>query len=178
MRWLLLLAVGCGGAVSPDDMMPQAGFGQPALEVTINGAHAGPSAPDSTSGVTLDDVRDSFGRVTQSSLRLVASSAATGASCSLAIDRFGDDVAPFGAGQYQLSGGSGTSTPPGTAATVSPPTAATVLGSVACNGDECATVGVNFSHLDADYVEGFFSGTLGGADVVCSFYLPTLRFQP
>jgi hypothetical protein len=143
--------------------------------------HAGPAAPDATSGAVLSDTRDgTTGRLTQSTLQISASAA--GAGCQLQVIRYGDGVTPIGVGSFTVTTASGAATDPSTVSPVAAPTVFTSQGSWQCAG-ACGAL-LQLSHLDADHVEGFFSGTLqsasGGssADVVCSFYLPTRSFTP
>src|SRR5436305_1118358 len=80
------------------------GYGSPTLELTVNGIHLGPSAADAASGASFVTQRDqTTGTPQQSTLSISVSSAATGASCSLDFVRYGDDVAPFHTGGYQVS---------------------------------------------------------------------------
>src|SRR3954453_21130573 len=138
-----ICAAGCGGlfgdggttgGTTGGGTTGSGGFGMPALEVTVNGAHSGPAAPDANSFVDLVNQYDSTGNLTRSSLQIVASSSAANASCSLAADRYGDFVPSFGAGQYQLSGSGVSGTPDGTAAPAGAPAAATSLGVFSCTG--------------------------------------------
>jgi hypothetical protein len=181
MRWaalfFLLLASACGGAAD-DTSNQQSGYGTPTLEVTVNGAHSGPAAPDSVSYVDLVNQYDQFGSLTRSTLTVVASSTAAMASCQLSADRYGEFVTSFGVGQWSLSGAGSGGTDDGTAEAIGAPTVATSAGNFACTGSNCAAVTISLSYIDASHAEGFMSGTMSGADVVCSFYLPTRTFSP
>src|SRR5690242_14717929 len=174
MRWLavLLVGIGCGGAAPDDTTNQQNGFGTPTVEVTVNGAHLGPAAPDSTSFVDLVNQYDQFGSLTRSTLNIFASSPAAMATCNLSADRYGEFVTSFGVGQWSLSGAGTGGTDDGTAEAIGSPTVSTTSGSFSCAGSNCAAVDVSLSYIDAGHAEGFFSGTMSGADVVCSFYLP------
>ena len=155
------------------------GFGMPTLEVTVNGAHSGPAAPDANSFVDLVNQYDSTtGALARSSLSIVVSSSGAGASCTLAADRFGQFVTSFGVGQYQLSASGLSDTPDGTATPTGAPAASTAQGVFTCNGSDCDGVGLSITWIDAVHTEGFFSGNLSGADVICAFYLPTRTFRP
>ena len=184
MRTLLLLfAAGCGGLFgnggdSDGGSQQASGFGTPTLEVTVGGVHSGPAAPDGNSFVDLVNQYDSTGSLSRSSLQIIASSTAANASCSLAADRYGEFVTSFGAGTYTLSGSGLNGTPDGTAAPSGAPAAATSQGVFTCTGSACNGVALSLSWIDANHAEGFFSGTLSGADVVCAFYLPTRTFRP
>jgi hypothetical protein len=182
---LLLVCAGCGGLFGDNGdggttggTTGAAGFGMPTLEVTVNGVHSGPAAPDGNSFVDLVNQYDTTGSLSRSSLQIVGSSSAANASCSLAADRYGDFVSSFGVGQYQLSGSGLNGTPDGTATPVGAPAAATSQGVFSCTGSACNGVGLSLTWIDANHAEGFFSGNLSGASVICSFYLPTRTFRP
>lgn len=154
------------------------GFGTPTLEVTVNGVHSGPAAPDGNSFVDLINQYDSLGTLTRSSLQIAGSSTAAGASCSMFVERYGNFVSSFGVGQYSLSGSGLGGTGDGEAVPQGSPSAATSAGVFSCTGSACGGVGLGLSWLDASHAEGFFSGNLSGADVVCAFYLPMRTFRP
>src|SRR5262245_7661259 len=120
---ILILLGGCGGLSPGSDDGGAAGFGMPTVEVTIGGAHAGPAAPDSSSGAWLSTGRDSAGRITQSTLQIVASSSAAGASCVLSVGRYGQDVLPIGIGAWELSSRTLSGSADGTVAPIGSPTA-------------------------------------------------------
>jgi hypothetical protein len=177
----VLLAAACGGAGGADGgPTGPTGFGTPTLEVTVNGVHSGPTAPDPTSSASLVDARDATtGRLQQSQFSLGASAQASGAACALTVQRYGDGVAPVDVGSWQITSGTGSASADGEVAPLGAPSVTTAQGSWQCNA--CGA-SLQLTHLDADHVEGFFSGTFdgagGAADVVCSFYLPTRTFSP
>jgi hypothetical protein len=152
-------------------------FGTPTLEVTVNGVHSGPATPDGNSFVDMINEYEN-GSLSRSSLQIFASSTAADASCSLAVDRFGQFVTGFGVGTWTLSAEGANGTAGGTAEPQGAPSAATRQGVFSCTGSDCDGVGLTLSWIDAGHAEGFFSGTLSGASVLCSFYLPTRTFQP
>jgi hypothetical protein len=181
-----VLLSGCGYFNSTDGdggTTPTAsGFGQPTLEVTVGGVHAGPVAPDGTAAASLIDVYDSTtGQLSQSSFQLSATGASVGAGCALNVQRYGA-VVPLGVGDWQLTGGAGTETGDGLAAPLGSPSVSTPSGIWQCSGDGCAGTVLTISVIDASHVEGYFSGTFtgpsGDADVVCSFYLPMSAYNP
>ena len=174
--WLAL--GGCGGTGTYSDDGGVTGYGMPALEVTIGGVHAGPAAPDASSGVWLRSTRDSMGRVTQSTLQLVASSTAAGASCALSVARTGMDVFPVGVGAWELSSRTLSGSADGTVAPIGSPTASSALGSFSCSGNACDGAVLHIAWINPVHAEGFFGGVLSGAEVVCSFYLPTREYSP
>jgi hypothetical protein len=177
---ILLLLAGCfpSGASSPSGPGgARYGFTGPTLELTINGLHFGPAAPDSSSSGQLVTTRDATtGRVTQSTLRVHASSAQSGAVCDLVADRFGDDIAPLGVGTYMVTPVQGTATPDGTVSPVAGESVSVPQGSWQCGACDGAVFGV--TALASDHVDGYLSGTLdntagaAAATVVCSFSVP------
>jgi hypothetical protein len=189
----LLTSAGCGwlgnpvDGGTPSDGGGAYGYGKPALQVTVGGMHFGPAIPDTGSGVDLTTVRDqNTGTASQTDLRITASSAATGASCALAFERFGDGVAPFHAGAgYQVSSeGTFGATPDGTVAVPGGLSVSVPGGTFQCSGTTCDGSVLLMTVLAADHVEGTWTGTLddtagrGSTSVVCSFYLPTRTFMP
>ena len=72
------------------------------LEVTVNGVHFGPKAPDPGSYVDVTTMRDAVtGRATGASLRLQAAIGTAG--CTLAFDRYGDGATlPGYSSRYSL----------------------------------------------------------------------------
>ena len=189
----LCLAAGLGGCIFPPagsdggggDAGTQYGFGKPTLEVTISGVHFGPSAPDPGSRADLVTNRDSFtGRASDTTLRVSASSSASGASCAIAVHRAGDDVAPLGPGGYQVVGGSLGATPDGAVAVVGGAAVAVPQGTWQCSGTQCGGGVLVITALDAAHAEGYLADTFASAAdgsyarVVCSFYVPTGTFAP
>jgi hypothetical protein len=181
---LLLLIAGCfpAGSSSSDGGRTY-GFGAPTLQVTINGLHFGPVAPDASAGAALSTTRDTtFGRVVDTTLTVNASAAATGASCVISARRFGDGVAPFAVGAYQLKGPTSGSTPDGTASPEGAELVTIPQGTWSCS--TCDAVMLGITAIDANHLEGYLLGTLDNgqsgtnADASCSFYLPMRSYQP
>lgn len=161
------------------------GYGRPTLELTINGVHFGPSAPDSSSGASYVVTRDSrTGRVTGSTFRVVASSSATGATCELTAQRTGDGIAPIGVGSYSVASSSLGPTRDGTVAPIAGEAVAVPQGAWQCTGSRCDGAVFSLIGLDARHAEGFFAGVMQNtrgapdAQVVCSFHVPMAAFQP
>jgi hypothetical protein len=176
-------AAGDGGTSSTPS---QYGFGGPALEVTINGVHFGPAAPDPGSGVSLSTSRDGAGQIDQAILNINASSTAGGASIALGFQRYGTNIAGFTAGYgYTVAAGSGLNgSPDGTILTGGSETVAVADGTFQCTGSGCEGGALLLTVLQADHVEGSYSGNFddtqgrGTVPVVCSFWLPTLSYAP
>lgn len=185
MKQLLVATLFCGCGLFGGGTSSTSGgttgsssFGTPTLELTVNGVHAGPAAPDANSYVDLVNEYDANGTLTRSTLQIFASAPAADASCSVAAYRFGQFVTSFGVGSYTLSAEGVNSTDGATAAPEGAPSAATAQGVFSCTGSDCDGAGVSLSWIDSTHAEGFFTGTLSGADILCSFYLPTRTFQP
>lgn len=187
----LVFGTGCGifdlgGDGGTDGGTGQNGFGTPTLELTVDGTHFGPAAPDLSSGAQLVTTRDSFtGRATDCTFRIVVSTTSLGDACNLAFDRQGaDGIDPIGVGGYQLSATTGTDTPDGTLAPIAGESIQIPQGSWFCAGDSCDGGALIISAMDTVHVEGYFSSTLqsntgaASAQVVCSFYLPWTVYQP
>ncbi len=180
-----LLLPGCGLFDSTTDggtTTSTGGFGQPALEVTVAGVHAGPVTPDSGSAASLVDIYDSTtGSLSQSSFQLSASATSIASACSINLERYGA-VAPLGLGTWQLADTIGSSSDDGVAAPLGSPTVSESGGSWQCAGDGCGDTALTISAIDSLHVEGYFSGTFANADgdaaVVCSFYLPMSAYNP
>lgn len=163
------------------------GYGEPTLEVTVNGLHFGPAAPDPTAAASLIDSLDSVGRVTLSSFRVQASASSAGTACGLSLQRsgssFGGAVQPIGVGSYLLSSGGGAGAS-GTLQPIEGEVVSTPQGTWSCSGAACNNSGFVLTHLDADHAEGYLSGTFASAtggsivQVVCSFYLPLSVYSP
>jgi hypothetical protein len=174
------------GASSGDGGAPQSyGFGKPTLELTVNGAHFGPAAPDPGSAASLVNMRDAAtGRVTESSFRMSASIGSLGAACSVAVQRTGDGVDPIAALNYLLASGTTGPTPDGNVAPIEGENASVPQGAWQCSGAACNGAGFVLSHVAADHVEGWLSAgeqsISGGApaQIVCSFYLPWSTYSP
>ena len=186
--WPLIgLALGCGCGLVPNNTSDGGGgmngYGRPTLLLTLNGVHVGPATPDPGSGAALATQRDGDGRVTQSTLRIAASSAASGAACQLAAFRSGADRASIGAGSYTLIA-SNSASADGVADPLDGEAVGVPQGAWRCTYGACNGAALAIQVLDATHIEGYFAGGLastnGGAVVsaVCSFYLPMLAYQP
>src|SRR5438067_13067801 len=122
MRWWCALAwfaaAGCAAffaaACNGHATGGPVGFGGPALEVTIDGVHLGPAAPDPGSSATLADTKDQFAQIVDSQLHVLAASSQAGATCQLQFEQFGDRVGGIHVGGYQLAAAVGNATPDGT----------------------------------------------------------------
>lgn len=160
------------------------GFSGPTLELTVNGVHFGPSAADPGSAADLLTERDqTTGAPQQSTLQIAVSSAATGASCSLAFTRTGNDVAPFHTGGYQVSSASVFGpTPDGIAQPISGLSIGTPQGAASCAGSDCDGAVLDLIDLAPSHVQGSLSGTMQNAgvaaSVVCTFYIATRSYRP
>jgi hypothetical protein len=183
MGLALLPVMASGCLFPPSSSTPDGGrfgFGQPTLLLTAGGLRIGPVAPDPGSVATLRVERDSLGRLTRTSLSVTARAQAAGGACQLYVERFGVDLQPFAATSYTIA---------------APTTSATIDGTVSvgaglrvdaqgiglvCSGSACDGGTLALTGLDAQHVEGFYSGQLlgesgqGSASVVCSFWLPRL----
>src|SRR5947209_12095608 len=95
---LVLTAAACNGHATGSG---QVGYGAPTIEVTVDGVHLGPTAPDPGSSATLVDTRDQFAQITDSQLHVFAGSSVAGATCQLAFEQFGQGVAGIHVGGYQ-----------------------------------------------------------------------------
>ncbi len=185
---LCLVCAGCGAfgdygdASTATDGGSTTGYGRPTLQVTVNGATTGLLNPDPGSVADIVDIGES-GRLTQSNVSIVVSSAQAGVSCQLSFQRYGENVPPIGVGNHQV-----VATPLGASgiSTVSPQGSLTVIGagtSWSCAGGSCDGTILSLQTATADHVEGFYNGRLLRADgasideVVCSFYVPTNLFQ-
>src|SRR4030095_6416627 len=83
------------------------GFTSPTLEVTVNGVHLGPAAPDPGSSASLVNTRDpGSNRITDSQFHVSATSQVGGGGCQLAFDRFGDGIFPVGGGAWAVTASS------------------------------------------------------------------------
>src|SRR2546423_11161457 len=88
---------GAGGGSADGGLV---GFNVPTLELTVNGVHFGPSAPDPGAYADLVTMYDTTtGRAKGASFRLNVNLGSAG--CALAFDRYGDGVV-FPAGQYRV----------------------------------------------------------------------------
>jgi hypothetical protein len=182
----LLSTAGCFplGSSSSDGGGPRAyGYQGPTVELTINGLHFGPSAPDATAGADFSAERDpQTGNLQQATLRVHATSATTGASCQIIAERFGDGIGPLGVGTYNIAPPLGSETPDGTVSPVSGELVSVPQGSWQCG--QCDGVVLGITYLGQDHIEGYLSGMLDNtagapaASVVCSFYVPMRSYSP
>jgi hypothetical protein len=179
---ILLLLSGCsfldgGSSTNSSGGQNQYGFGVPTLELTINGVHFGPAAPDTVSTLEITETRDALtGRVDSASFHLHASSAKTGARCDFDLQKFGDGTAPITTGTLQLVVANGPNTADGSISPAGAPSVTVPQGSWSCGS--CTGAIFALSALDSQHAEGYLSGSFdstagaGSASVVCSFYLP------
>lgn len=185
-RWLLLGAVAAGGCFPAGadgaDGGGQYGYSSPTLELTVNGVHFGPGAPDPGAGASLVTTRDATtGRITGASFRLAASLGSAG--CQLAFDRYGDGAA-IRVGQYRVQSMQGAFTLDGTVYPTTAERIATPAGNAGCTGSGCDGAAFVLDALDATHASGYFSGTVqadsgaGQAAVICSFWVPMASYQP
>src|SRR5439155_22360471 len=99
----ILLLAGCfptGAGTGGSDGGTTVGYTGPTLELTVNGVHFGPAAPDPGAYADLVTMHDTTtGRAMGSSFRLSANVGSAG--CTLGFDRYGDG-AVLPAGQYPV----------------------------------------------------------------------------
>ncbi len=157
------------------------GYSAPTLELTVNGVHFGPSAPDPGAYADLMVTRDATGTATGGSFRLGASIGAAG--CALGFDRYGQG-ASLGVGQYTVQSMQGSFTLDGTVYPTTGERVATPAGGAACTGTGCDGAAFVLSAVDATHATGYFQGTVqadsgaGQASVVCSFWVPMRTYAP
>lgn len=180
--WIAALAAGCFPANGAGSDGGTVGYSAPTLEVTINGVHFGPAAPDAGAYADLVTTRDpSTGRTTGSSFRLSATIGAAG--CMLAFDRFGDGTT-LGVGQYTVASQQGATTLDGTVYPTTAERFTTPEGGAGCTGSGCDGAAFVLSAVDRAHATGYFMGTIvadsgaGQASVVCSFWIPTRTYSP
>jgi hypothetical protein len=184
IQYAFLLLAGCSGTGTTGDGGYNYGFGTPTLQLTINGVRFGPSVPDAASGGELVTTRDASGQVVDSTFRLSVSSAATGAACNIAVQRFGSGVGPIIALPYQFATPRNARTDDGTVAAIGGESVSVPQGTWQCTGSSCDGSVLSFTVLAADHVEGLLTGTfqhtggMGEASVVCSFYVPMRTYVP
>lgn len=178
-----IFSAGCFpvGSTTTDGGTQQVGYTGPTLELTVNGVHFGPSAPDPGSAASLVTMRDSTGQATGASFRLSATLGTAG--CFFAFDRYGNG-ATLGVGMYTVESMQGAFTLDGTVYPTTGERVATPAGGASCTGSGCDGAAFVLSAIDATHATGYFSGTVqadsgaGEASVVCSFWLPTSTYQP
>lgn len=158
------------------------GYSGPTLELTVNGVHFGPAAPDPGAAADLVTSRDPLtGRSTGASFRLAASIGSAG--CALAFDRYGDG-ATLGAGQYTVASQQGATTLDGTVYPTTAERFSTPAGGASCSGSGCDGAALVLGAVDATHATGYFMGSIvadsgaGQASVVCSFWVPSRSYQP
>jgi hypothetical protein len=157
------------------------GYSGPTFELTVSGQHFGPTVPAAGSGASLVTQYDASGAVASASFSLNAAISDGSAGCQLAFERYGGALGNF---QYNVASQQGATTADGTVY-ASVPERITLPGdSASCSGSGCDGAGLALTALDAQHVTGYFRGTMqdaagqGAADVVCSFWLPMLTYQP
>jgi hypothetical protein len=178
----VIFSAGCFPTGSSNSDGGSVGYSGPTLEVTVNGVHFGPAAPDSGAAASLTSTHDpATGRSTGASFRLNATIGSAG--CMLAFDRFGDG-ATLGAGQYQVASQQGSATLDGTVYPTTAERFSTPEGGAGCSGSGCDGALFVLGALDATHATGYFMGNIiadsgaGQASVVCSFWIPTRTYQP
>jgi hypothetical protein len=169
------------GSSSSDGGSGAVGYSAPTLEVTVNGVHFGPAAPDPGAFADLVVTRDASGNAMGGSFRLGASVGSAG--CALAFDRYGSGVG-LGVGMYLVQSMQGAVTADGTVYPTSGERIATPGGGAGCTGSGCDGAAFVLSAVDATHATGYFQGTVvadsgaGEANVVCSFWVPMRSYQP
>lgn len=182
--WIAIFLGGCfpTGSTGGSDGGTTVGFTGPTLEVTVNGVHFGPAAPDPGAFVDLVTVRDGGGKPTQSSFRLSATIGSAG--CSLAFDTFGTNSFAIGPGQYTVESMQGGSTLSGTVYPTTAESFATPGGGASCTGSNCDGAAFVLTAIDAAHATGYFSGTIaadsgvGSVPAICSFWIKTRTYTP
>lgn len=160
------------------------GFGGPTLQVTINGVHFGPAAPDAGSFATLVNARNQAGRIYQSHFQLQARSAAAKAVCAIDVQRFGDGVSTIGAGPWIVGPGSGARSADGEVDPVTGIGVQIPQGTWQCLGAACDGGAFVLNALDDKHAEGYVRGVYQNfqsgtaANVVCSFWVPVTGYTP
>lgn len=171
---------------TPDGTMSNGDAGMmsgPSLELTVDGAHAGPY-PLSSYTAALVDSRDQFGQLVASTitLQLAATSGAMSYSWSIEVERYGASLVPFGANPYTIEENSG-STPDRTATLTGQATIAAPGGSLQCGTADCQGLFV-IDVIDAAHIEGYFTATMTNpqdgqqSSVVVTFYSPWTTYSP
>jgi hypothetical protein len=157
------------------------GYAAPTLELTVNGVHFGPGAPDPGAYADLVVMRDGNGMPAGGSFRLGASLGNAG--CALAFDRFGRGTT-LGVGQYTVQSMQGAFTLDGTVYPTTAERVSTPEGGAGCTGTQCDNAAFVLSAVDAKHATGYFRGTVtadsgaGEAEVVCSFWVPMRTYTP
>jgi hypothetical protein len=179
-----ILLAGCfpTGTASTDGGTAPVGFTAPTLELTVNGVHFGPGAPDPGAYADLVTMHDATtGRAMGASFRLNVNLGSAG--CALAFDRYGDG-AVLPAGQYRVVSMQGSATLDGTVYPTQAERITTPAGGAGCTGSDCDGSVLVLSAMDATHTVGYFQGTVtadsgaGQAAVVCSFWVKTRTYQP
>ena len=181
--WIaVFFAAGCFPATGAGSDGGTVGYSAPTLEVTVNGVHFGPAAPDAGAYADLVTMRDpTTGQTTGASFRLSATIGTAG--CALAFDRFGNGVT-LGVGQYTVASQQGATTLDGTVYPTTAERFSTPEGGAGCTGSGCDGAAFVLSAADATHATGYFMGTItadsgaGQASAICSFYVPMRSFVP
>lgn len=169
------------GATAAD---AKSGFGQATLQVTVNGVHFGPAAPDNGSAAALVNAYNQAGRIYQSRFQLQAQSTAAKAACAIDIQRVGDGVSSIGAGPWIVGAGAGARTADGEVDPVTGLGIQIPQGTWQCVGAACEGGAFVLRALDDKHAEGYVQGVYQNfqsgtaANVVCSFWVPVVRYEP
>lgn len=158
------------------------GGGGPSIEVTVDGAHAGPyvAGADAYADYRVD--RDASGQVSTATLVLHATGV-TKATCDLTLQRFGSAIPPFSANAYSIIVPTTNSTPDRTASLAGQIVVTGGNLTLTCGGDDCAGLFV-VNILDATHVEGYLTATMADPSdgqtsmVVVTFYVPWRAYSP
>ena len=159
-----------------------AGGGGPSIEVTVDGAHAGPytAGTDAYADYRVD--RDASGQVSTATLVLHATGV-TKATCDLTLQRFGSAIPPFSANAYSIIVPTTNSTPDRTASLAGQIVVTGGVLTLTCGGNDCAGLFV-VNVLDSTHVEGYLTATMADPSdgqtsmVVVSFYVPWRTYSP
>lgn len=157
------------------------GLGAPALELTIDGTHVGPSPATAGAYADLTSFADGLGRRQSTDLFIHATGGI--ATCDIHVSRFGTNIGPFSALAYRLVTPSSGVTADGTASPVGKVSVTAGGLTLQCNGTDCNGL-LNINVLDAAHIEGYLTGTLAdpsdgqASSVVCTFYVPWRTYQP
>lgn len=160
------------------------GFGTATLQVTVNGVHFGPAAPDGGSFALLVNARNQQGRITQSHFQIQARSTAAQAVCAIDVQRYGDGVSSIGAGPWIVGAGSGARSSDGEVDPVTGIGVQIPQGTWQCLGAACDGGAFVLNALDDKHAEGYVQGVYQNfqsgtaANVVCSFWVPVTTYTP
>ncbi|MEO6951261.1 MAG: hypothetical protein ABI321_05555 [Polyangia bacterium] len=158
------------------------GGGGPSIEVTVDGAHAGPYAAGADAYADYTVERDGADQVASATFVLHATGV-TKATCDLTLQRFGSAIAPFSANAYSIIVPTTNNTPDRTASLASRIIVTGGNLTLTCGGDDCAGLFV-INILDATHVEGYLTATMADpsdgqtSSVVVTFYVPWRHYSP